>query len=580
MARRPGDPTAGPHRPAAPPDRAGRAKVSDVSPRIRRSGIAALAVLGVVVLLVAAWAIDTALHSGGAMRNVSVADRGVGGLSRSDLSSVVREVAESQESRPVSIATPAGTLETTAVAVGLEVDEEATRASAEQRGRDQFLLVRPFAWFGTLFSDHEVDVVYRVDRTVMASETSELVTNNLVEPKEPAILVADGEIVATPGEPGSGVSGDQLVDALVSAAREHADPTTPLAVSVEPQPISPRFSDADALRVATEARDMADGGLTVAVGSESAVIPAETLQTWMRAVPSPDGNQLVVGIDPVPIETDLTAAVGAVGEPPVELSWTVLPDGSVAYVTGTNGTKCCAPDSPQRVVDALRSGTGQVSLDLTVATPQHDPAWAEQMNIRQPIASFTTPHACCESRVRNIQRMAEIVRGTVVAPGETFSLNGHVGQRTTAKGFAEAGVIYNGRFTTDVGGGVSQFSTTLFNAAFFGGLEFVEYQAHTIYISRYPYGREATLSYPEPDLKITNISPFGILIWPTYTGTSITVTLYSSPWVIGEQTGQREERAGRCTRVITERTRTWLIDGRRELDTVSASYQPAEGVLC
>jgi vancomycin resistance protein YoaR len=300
----------------------------------------------------------------------------------------------------------------------------------------------------------------------------------------------------------------------------------------------------------------------------------------MRAVPAPDGANLVLGIDPAPVAADVTNAVGTVGVPPVQLTWQVQPDGSVSYTPGTNGTKCCSPDSTQRVVDALRAGRSEVTLDLTVATPDHDATWAEQMSIHQPIASFTTNHACCESRVQNIHRMADIVRGAVVAPGETFSLNGYVGQRTTAKGFAEAGVIYNGRFTTDVGGGVSQFSTTLFNAAFFGGMDFVEYQAHTIYISRYPYGREATLSYPQPDQKITNVSPFGILIWPTYTDTSITVTLYSSPWVTGEQTGQSEAPAGRCTRVTTERTRTWLIDGRQEVDTVSALYQPGEGVLC
>ncbi len=202
------------------------------------------------------------------------------------------------------------------------------------------------------------------------------------------------------------------------------------------------------------------------------------------------------------------------------------------------------------------------------------------MQITTPISSFTTNHACCESRVTNIHRMADLLRGVVIEPGETFSINDTVGQRTRAKGFVEAGVIYNGRFEQDVGGGVSQFATTTFNAGFFGGLDLVEYMAHTIYISRYPYGREATLSYPSPDLKIRNNTPYGVLIWPTYTGTSITVTLYSTPWVSGEQTGQSESPAGRCTRVTTQRTRTWVSDGHQEVDTVTALYQPAEGVLC
>ena len=102
-------------------------------------------------------------------------------------------------------------------------------------------------------------------------------------------------------------------------------------------------------------------------------------------------------------------------------------------------------------------------------------------------------------------------------PGERFSVNDFVGERTREKGFVSAGTIQQGHFKDDVGGGISQFATTLFNAAFFAGLEFDDYQSHTIYISRYPYGREATLNYPDVDLAFINNTPYGILIWPEYT---------------------------------------------------------------
>ena len=558
-----------------------RAIVFAVSPRIRRRSLVALgASLGVLVLLVAAWGIDTAVHSDGVTRNVALDGRAVGGLSDPDLATVVDELAVEQVGRTVVIETPKGTIETTAEAVGLEIDSEATERAATDADRSRAFPLRPFAWFASLFSDQSVPAEYHVDESTLAAELDELVQANRVDPKEPTLLVADGKLVAIPGENGEGLSVEDLAVRLEQAAHASDSVDESITVSIVPETVPPLYADADAQQVAAEGIELASQGLTVNVGGESATIAAETLQTWMRAVPGPDSEHLVLGIDPAPIEADVTQAVGAVGAPPVELSWSVLPDGSVTYQTGSNGTKCCAPDSPQRVVNALKTSTRDVTLDLTIATPQHDAAWAEQMNIRQPIASFTTNHACCESRVRNIQRIADLIRGVVIAPGETFSVNEHVGQRTTAKGFASAGVIYNGRFTNDVGGGVSQFATTMFNAAFFGGLDFVEYQAHTIYISRYPYGREATLSYPSPDLKVTNTSPFGVLIWPTYTGTSITVSLYSSPWVSGEQTAQQRQSSGRCTRVVTERTRTYLVDGRREVDTVSATYQPGEGVLC
>lgn len=554
--------------------------VSPVSRRIRRPSLVALgAALAVLVVLIGTWAVDTAVHSGGVMRNVDLDGIEVGGLSQSDLSMVVNEAAAASNDRSVVIRTPAGDLETTAGALGLEIDAAGTERAALDAGQDDAWPLRPFVWVGGLFGGASVPFTYLVDDATLETAMDDLVAANRTEPKEPAILLADDQLVATPGEPGAGISLDQLADDLVIAAHG-TDPNDALTVDARPQPVPPRFSDANAQQVAQEANDLANRSLQVLVAATTTTIEPTTLRTWMRAVPSADGSQLVLGVDATTVGSDVTAAVGDVGVAPVELSWSVQLDGSVTYTPGTNGTKCCSPDSAQLVVDALRSGASDVTLDLTVATPQHDAAWAEQMKIQQPVASFTTSHACCESRVQNIHRMSDMVRGAVVAPGETFSLNDYVGPRTTAKGFAEAGVIYNGRFTTDVGGGVSQFTTTLFNTAFFAGLDFVEYQAHTIYISRYPYGREATLSFPKPDLKLTNTTPFGILIWPTYTDTSVTVTMYSTPWVQADQTGQSTGPSGRCTRVTTDRTRTWLIDGRQEVDTVSALYQPGEGVTC
>ena len=168
----------------------------------------------------------------------------------------------------------------------------------------------------------------------------------------------------------------------------------------------------------------------------------------------------------------------------------------------------------------------------------------------------------------------------MIEPGETFSLNEFVGRRTTEKGFVPAGTIVNGHLVDSVGGGISQFATTIFNAAFFAGLEFDSYQSHSIYFSRYPYGREATISWPAPNLEIRNPTPYGILVWPTSTASSVTVDLYSTKWVDVEQTGQSERAVGvACTRVTTERTRTSVDDGSEMTDTVFATYRP-EGIAC
>nr|MBA2609102.1 VanW family protein [Actinomycetota bacterium] len=126
---------------------------------------------------------------------------------------------------------------------------------------------------------------------------------------------------------------------------------------------------------------------------------------------------------------------------------------------------------------------------------------------------------------------------------------------------------------------ISQFATTLFNAAFFAGLDMGEYQSHSIYISRYPYGREATLNFPHPDLVVINNTPYGVLVWPTYTGTTLTLTLYSTKYAPGTQTGQSQAPSGICTRVTTERTRTYP-DDTKKVDRFRATYRPQEGKNC
>ena len=149
-----------------------------------------------------------------------------------------------------------------------------------------------------------------------------------------------------------------------------------------------------------------------------------------------------------------------------------------------------------------------------------------------PIGEFTTYYDRCSDpcRVTNIQRIADAVDGTVVPPGEVFSVNDHVGQRTTSKGYVAAGAIIGGELyccdhPANIGGGTSQFATTLYNAVFFAGLEDVEHRPHSVWFSRYPMGREATLGFPSPDVKFRNDTPWPVTVDVSYTSTSITVTL-------------------------------------------------------
>ncbi len=142
------------------------------------------------------------------------------------------------------------------------------------------------------------------------------------------------------------------------------------------------------------------------------------------------------------------------------------------------------------------------------------------------VSRFTTHHPCCATRVTNIQTLADTLDGTIIAPGEIFSLNQAIGERTEEKGFASAGTIMGGEMVNTVGGGVSQFATTLYNAVYWAGLKDIYHQPHSWQFDRYPTGIEATISWPNPDLKFQNNTEHSVIIHTSHTDTSITVEIW------------------------------------------------------
>ena len=207
---------------------------------------------------------------------------------------------------------------------------------------------------------------------------------------------------------------------------------------------------------------------------------------------------------------------------------------------------------------------------------------------------FTTYHPCCESRVTNIHLIADAVDGAVVLPGEEFSVNAHVGQRTEAKGYVRAGAIIDGKLyccdnPANIGGGTSQFGTTFYNAVFFGGYEEVAHRPHSLYFTRYPMGREATLGYPTPDVIFRNDTRTPVTIDTSYTNTSVTVRLIGNNEgrvvYAGTSGGATSRDGGRVTTTRTivypsgaQTTESWTNTYKRrtDLDPPEPSAPPSQ----
>jgi len=537
-----------------------------------------VAFVAVFFLLLLGWNADSLAQSSDTVaRGVAISGTDVGGLDHEEVAVVVDELAEGFGDEPFEIVTPSGTIETSPAQLGLTVDTAATVDAAFDVKNDGFVLFRPFWWLSSFFRERPSRVEFGVSpaRLSAALATDPLAVETA--PVAPKLAVEGDELVVVPGVPGEGIDAEALAAALPEAAGRSE---RPIRVEVGWSEVPPPFTDDEAEALLATV-DRANGRvLPTTVRGIALDLPGEEFALAWRS--SDGGSELVLELDETVAQEVLESFVAERTNIASQGGRFEVVSGEVQIILPEESEVCCDPVAVASVEDALLATdppAEPIDLPLRDADDEQARAELEELGINELVASFTTNHACCQNRVENIHRIADITRGVVIRPGATFSVNNYVGRRTEENGFVSDGVIQDGVFEKQVGGGISQYATTLFNSAFRAGLDFGEYQSHSLYISRYPYGVEATLSYAHPDLQIINSTPYGVLLWPSYTGSSITVNMYSTKHINVEQTGQTESAQDQCTRVTTTRKRTY-DDGTAKDDSVFAVYRPGEGLRC
>ncbi len=203
----------------------------------------------------------------------------------------------------------------------------------------------------------------------------------------------------------------------------------------------------------------------------------------------------------------------------------------MSVVASHNGFDVAPRETASAVNAAAWSATDRTAeITMAPSLPSLTTRQAQALGITTKLVSFTTEMGASSSnRIHNVHLMANFIDGTVIKPGETFSYNEVVGPRTVERGFLEGQMIVGSLVLPAIGGGVCQTATTLFNDAFQLGLPIVERHNHSLYISHYPLGRDATVSWGGPDFKFRNDLKHGLLIKSSYTDSTLTFTFYGSP---------------------------------------------------
>ena len=482
---------------------------------------AVLAPVAAVFVLGAAYGIDLLVAGDDVPRGTVVGGVDISGLSPADAADeLTRELAPRVVADHTLVADDVQSV-LHPPAAGIALDVPATVDAVD----DQPL--NPWTRLTSLFSDRDVAPVLSTDDTSLDAQLEQLGATVDRAPVD-ATISLDGTTpsLVQPVE-GRTLDRDGAAEAITAALAAGGDPTTPIDVPVDVSEV--RVPASEAQRVLDETVTPALAApVTVAGtdGAESVVIPETAIAASLTFTPQDDGT-LAVAVDPAALQTAMGESFAAFGSPAQDARFEVTGN-SIAVIPSVDGQGINPTDLAGQLLPVLDDPAPRsVTATLGPVPAAFTTEQAQALGIVEEVSSFSTNFSNSASGT-NIRVVAEEVDGALVKPGETFSLNTFTGPRGTAQGYVPAAVISGGELSQAVGGGISQFATTMFNAVFFAGLEDIYHKPHSFYISRYPAGREATVYEGVIDLQWRNDTDTGIYVQAEWVPGSITVTFWGT----------------------------------------------------
>lgn len=512
---------------------------------------------GIATLLVLAGAADAALSRGRVHSGVRVSGVELGRLRPAEATRRLRAVAVTVEGRPVLASVRDASHAVWPSRLDFRLDVAATVDRAYRVGRRGFpraFLLRMRGWFAPV----EVEPVVRYDSRRLDIAIAALAGKVDRRSEDARVIDIDGHPVAVPASDGLQVQRSAARAALLAALSSASARRFELPVAVT----TPRIGTDAARGAAAELEIAISEPLLLTYKDRSWRVKGPVIRRWMTVTPKATTDRLdgpldlVVAADPERVGTTIARITEPLVKPAIDARFEV--DGNAVRVAPSRtGLAVDTKAAYDLVVRRLAQVTGARTVGLTLHSvqPKLTTAMAKEMGIRQRISSYTTEFSSSnEPRVNNIHLLAGALNNTLVAPGGEFSFNRTIGPRTAEKGYQEAPVIMNGRLVPALGGGICQVGTTIFNTVFFSGLPVVERTNHSFYISHYPDGRDATVSWGGPDFRFSNTTKHWILIKAWWSSSTVTIALYGSDpgYDVEYRTGQWRNRVSFPVREVAD----------------------------
>lgn len=470
---------------------------------------------------------DSALSKGRIHYGINIGDVAVGGLTPTEAQKLVYARFLPRLSKQISFSLGGSRCSVRAGGAGVELDYLRNVKAAYGIGRSGNLLqdcgTRARLWV----KPKSLSLKLRLDDRAFASFCQSNAKVKAKQPVDYSIEIENIQAVVVEGSDGQIINKTLLLNEL---SRILGDEEASLQLSVPMQTKPPEIGAKQALAAAKVVQTAMSGPIVLtATANRDIAISPEQIAGMISVGKNQKKKSLKVELRSESLRLMLTPQIADLTTPATDAQFEIK--GNAVNITPSrDGTELDLDTSLAQIKKAaFSSNQRHTFLIFKPVMPKLSTAQAEAMGIKERISTFTTnydPRAT--SRVHNIHLLAKHLDGVIVAPAEVFSFNDRLGPRTADRGFQEAPMILNGELVPALGGGVCQVGTTLFNTAFFAGLEIVERHNHSFYISHYPAGRDATVSYGSVDLKFKNDSGHHLLIktWPT--ASSLTISFYGT----------------------------------------------------
>ena len=486
---------------------------------------------------------------------------------------------------PINFQTPQGVFTVTPEQIGLELDLPATINGIR---KNIFMFLK-----SSVFSS-EIKPTINLDDNTFKTALAKVITANTKDPINATLATQGGKVVTTEAVSGTEIDWEKTKKSLrESWLYEGRKAEVVIAY------IPPAVSNEDVNKVRSNLADLAVAApITLKIGARSVEISPEIIGTALKFIPNQE--KLESKFDENVIISEISRQIPNIQTTASDAKFDFIGD-KVVVVPAQEGIKFNPGQLDAALSPVFRQKDNRVvNLDSAVIKPLITTESLDALGIKEQLSTFRQDFDYLPYREKNVGQAARYMDGKILKPGEIFSMNETIKERTTKNGYVKG--IYigeGGRFDFGLGGGVSIITSATWTAAFYAGLERIEQRAHSVHIARYTPGLEATVSWPKLDLKFRNNTKNNILIKAIPARDGITISMYGTkeydritakfgePYNLNNKIDTVNSYDPNCLaqdpapgfKIVVTR-QFWKNNSIVQSENLTTSYKPSDHVIC